>query len=195
MKVQMKKTAALFLVLSALTSSGCQKSSNHADQGGNHKNAMTGLVLAGVAEFVRSSGCRIPASEEMVRLMKLPTDQDGKYYVWQFGVSPKDEDIRAIDVGEKNAEDVFLSRVNTARDAFERYSHLTSPRGELRSTVYTSYGSREQRLIGPSDPNYQKALTDFESQVEFWTSREQQIREKFPTGAPRQGFGEWLTLR
>ncbi len=86
-------------------------------------------------------------------------------------------------------------RVDTRPDNFERYSHLTSARGDLRTTVYTSYGSREQRVIAPDDPTYQKAFDDFEAQVKFWTGREQEIKAKFPDGTPRQALGELLELR
>jgi hypothetical protein len=188
----MKLLIALLLVSAALITSGCYGSSDGV--GSSSKRVTSEKPLAGTAEVARSFGNRVPANEDMVSLLKLPTETDGKYYAWQLGVSPKDNDVRVIYAADKD-DTVILMRVDTRPEKFERYSHLTSTRGELRSTVYTSYGSREQRVIAPEDPTYQKALDDFKAQVTFWTGREQQIKAKFPNGAPRQALGELLELR
>jgi hypothetical protein len=188
----MKLLVALLLGLGSLTTSSCYGSSNGVDS--SNKKATSDTPLAGIGEVARSVGNRIPANEDMVPLMKLPTESDGKYYAWQLGVSPKENDVRVIYAADKD-DTVILMRVDTRPDKFERYSHLTSARGEHRSTVYTSYGSREQRAIAPDDPTYQKALDDFKAQVTFWTGREQEIKARFPNGTPRQALGELLELR
>jgi hypothetical protein len=188
----MKLLIALLLISGSLITSSCYGSSDGI--GSRNKKATSETPLAGIAEAARSFGNRVPANEDMVPLMKLPTESDGKYYAWQLGVSPKENDVRVIYAADKD-DAVILMRVDTRPDKFERYSHLTSARGERRSTVYTSYGSREQRVIAPDDPTYQKALDDFKAQVIFWTSGEREIRAKFPPGAPRQALGELLELR
>jgi hypothetical protein len=95
----MTRPIAVLLILSSLMTSSCYRSS--AGVGSGSKKATSEKPLAGMAEVSRSFGYRVPANEDMVRLMKLPTDKDGKYYIWQFGVSPKDNDIRAIDVADE----------------------------------------------------------------------------------------------
>ena len=188
----MTRLIALLLILGSLMISSCYRSPDGVRSG--TKKAASEEPLLGLAEIARGFGYRVPANEDMVRSMRLPTDKDGKYYIWQFGLSPKDKDLRGIDVGDRDGM-IILTRVDTRPDAFERYCHLTSARGELRCTEYTTLVRRERRVIRIGDPGYPKALVDFEAQVMFWTSRELEIRAKFPDGAPRQAWGAPLELR
>ena len=190
----MHHRVAILLIFSCLAITGCADPTSNKNVGGG-QGVQDNKSLEGVSKLARSFGYRIPVNEELVRLMRLQTSSDGKFYAWQFGTSPAENDVRAVDVADKNSVDIILTRVDTRPNAFERYSHLTNLRGEFRGTVYSSSGSREQRVIASGDRDYQKALKDFEGQVMFWTSRELQIRSKFPEGAPRQTWGEPLDLR
>ncbi|HKA22036.1 MAG TPA: hypothetical protein VKN18_27405 [Blastocatellia bacterium] len=169
------KIRLAILSLSALAVSGCAKPAEQLGTTvGNNKH---GVVLtqrfANAVEVARSSGTLIPANPDMVRLMKLPvTNDDGAYPCWQLIIEPTPNDVRAIYVGEKDPDIIILGRVNTRREAFERYSYLTSPRGELRCVVYTNWVSKEQTIIEPNDPHYQRAALDFEDQVTFWRNVE-----------------------
>jgi len=159
------------VLLSALTISGCAEPAEQlGTTGGNKKH---GIVIEkpfeNAVEVARRSGNLIPANPDMIRLMKLPiTKDDGTYPCWQLIVEPSPNDVRAIYVGEKDPDIIILGRANTRRGAFEHISYLTTPRGELRCVVYSNYGSKEQEIIEPNDPRYQKAVSDFEDQVSFW---------------------------
>ncbi len=174
-----KEIASLLLVLAAFALSGCSKSSDGklAPAGNNNQRLASQTPLAGVAEVVLRDGDLIPANVDMVRLMKLPTaGQDDGYYCRQIVLKPQPDDVRGIYVGVKDNETIILGRIDQRRDAFERYSYLTSPRGELRCIVYTSSGSREQRILANGDSGYEKAIKDFENQVAFWFGKEQELK-------------------
>lgn len=174
------RLVAVFLV-SALAISGCSKLSEQGTAtGGNNNRSVVGTkALAHAAEVARSSGDLIPANPDMVRLMKLPvTNKDGTYSCWQLIIKPANDDVRAIYVGAKDTDNIILGRVNTRREAFERYSYLTSPGGELRCVVYSYWGSLDQQIIERNDPRYQRAATDFEEQVAFWRNVEGKARAK-----------------
>ena len=170
----------LVLLVCSLTVGSCSRSPEGGRVADSNKNQNTTgqKSLAGVAEVVHSFGDLIPANADMVRLMKLPS-QEGKYNARQLILNPKPDDMRAIYVGDEDVENIILSRADTHSDRFERYAYLTSQQGELRCIVYTASGSREQRIITSADASYQKAVKDFKDQVMFWIGMEPELRAKF----------------
>jgi hypothetical protein len=183
----MKRRLAVFVVLNALGLTGCSGSPVGGSINRDNNQNIADQPLAGVAAVTHEFGELIPANPDMVRLMKLPiTSRDGVYSARLIMMNPKRDDMRAIYVGDQDADNIILGHVDQTRGSFERYSYLTSPRGELRCVVYTSSGSTEQRIVARNDSGYQKAARDFADQVLFWTNAEGELKERFRGKESRQ---------
>jgi hypothetical protein len=78
-----KPFIGLLLTLGSVVAGSCRST---ADVGVG-SNIDTGKeMLAGLAALARNFGNRVPANKDLVRLMMLPTDEEGNYHVWQLAI-------------------------------------------------------------------------------------------------------------
>ena len=197
------------LLVSSLVPAGCSTTSDEDLLPRRDKTqSETGQKsLTGVAELAHTFGALVPFNDtNFIRLAKLHIASAEGFgarqlvvNVWPNGVQPIDvtddtrefksaDDMRSFCVGDKGTDTdiIILGRIDTRRDSFENFSYVTSPRGELRTIVYTPLGRYEERIVTPGDPVYQKASKDFELQVMFWIGIESDLKANLESNRPRR---------